>query len=88
LKGPIVICSDNHDVTNYKLKSPCWIKADPVFEAFQQIKSDPRERVYLGEIPSSMDRVNKKPYEVLQINLVQKVPSSALSEDWFSSSVP
>jgi AAA15 family ATPase/GTPase len=85
---PIVICSDNHDVTNYKLKSPCWIKADPVFEAFQQIKSDPRERVYLGEIPSSMDRVNKNPTKYFKSISFRKLPSSALSEDWFSGSVP
>ncbi len=88
LEKPIVICSDNHDITNYKLKSPCWVKADPVFEAFQQILSDPRDRVYLGELPPSMDRVNKNPTKYFKSISFRKLPSSSLNEDWFSGSVP
>src|SRR5712692_1188210 len=88
LERPIVICSDNHDIANYKLKSPCWIKADPVFEAFQQVLSDPRDRVYLGELPPSMDRVNKNPTKYFKSVSFRKLPSSALNEDWFSGSVP
>jgi hypothetical protein len=85
---PIVICSDNHDIADYKIKAPCWIKADPVFEAFQQIMSDPSERVYLGEIPASVDRVNKNPTKYISSIEFKKVPASNLSEDWFSGKVP
>jgi hypothetical protein len=88
LEKPVVICSDNHDISNYKLKSPCWIKADPVFEAFQQVLSDPRERVYLGDLPPSMDRVNKNPTKYFKSVSFRKLPSSTLNEDWFSGSIP
>ena len=49
LERPLVICSDNHDIANYTLKANCWIKSDPAFAGFQQIKSDPQERVWIGE---------------------------------------
>lgn len=46
---PLVICSDNHDIKQYAQKKPCWIKGDPCFATFQQLKSDPR-RAYIGDI--------------------------------------
>ncbi|MBO8152605.1 MAG: hypothetical protein H0Z30_08955, partial [Candidatus Marinimicrobia bacterium] len=46
---PMIICSDNHDINNYSLKSICWIKADPTFEGLKQIIYEPDERVRIQE---------------------------------------
>ena len=35
---PIVICSDNHDITQYAFKAPLWIRADSNFRGLQQGK--------------------------------------------------
>jgi ABC-type lipoprotein export system ATPase subunit len=84
---PIVACSDNHDVSDYKLRVPCWIKGDPAFESFQQIKSDPSDRVFLGDLPPSVERVRKNTTKYFTSILFKKVPGAALKEDWFSGKV-
>jgi len=48
---PMIICSDNHNMKEYELKSNCWIKADPIYEGLKQIIYEPKERVYIGEEP-------------------------------------
>jgi len=55
----MIICSDNHDINNYSLKSICWIKADPTFEGLKQIIYEPDERVYIGEEPPRKIERNK-----------------------------
>lgn len=34
-----------------------WIKADPTFDGLKQVLIEPRERVYIGEIPPIVDKV-------------------------------
>lgn len=84
---PLVICSDNHDVKRYAQKTPCWIKGDPCFATFQQLKSDP-SRAYIGEIPAEVDRVAKNRTKYISDISFEKVATSALPEDWFSGSLP
>ncbi len=87
-KKPLIICSDNHDIRDYKLKAPCWIKADPAFAAFQQIVSDPQERVFIGDVPPEVDRVRKNPTKYMKSISFSKISTSTLSEDWFSGTIP
>ncbi len=47
---PMVICSDNHCISNYLLKEICWIKADTTFDGLRQIIYEPRDRVYIGPV--------------------------------------
>jgi ABC-type lipoprotein export system ATPase subunit len=84
---PIVVCSDNHNISKYAVKAPCWVKADPVFRAFQQIISDPGERVYIGDLPPSVERVRNNRTKYLRSISFQKVSGSTLNEDWFSGTV-
>ncbi|RZJ71538.1 TrlF family AAA-like ATPase [Flavobacterium sp.] len=42
---PMIIASDNHNITKYILKENCWIKADPTFEGLKQVVFEPKERV-------------------------------------------
>lgn len=59
---PCIWGSDAHDFE--KLFEPdqkryTWIKADPTFEGLKQIIYEPEERVYIGEEPEIIKRVNE-----------------------------
>jgi len=72
-KLPMIICSDNHNIRDYKLKEICWIKADPTFEGLKQITYEP-ERVYIGEKPELLKRVKEnqtKNIKNIRINQIQ-----------------
>lgn len=47
---PMVICSDNHNIRNYKLKTNCWIKADPTFEGLKQVLHEPDDRIIVNDV--------------------------------------
>lgn len=42
---PLILCSDNHDIRDYKPKCPLWIKGDKSFEALRQTLFEPFRRV-------------------------------------------
>jgi ABC-type lipoprotein export system ATPase subunit len=88
LERPLVICSDNHDISNYVEKANCWIKSDPAFAGFQQIVSDPQERVWIGEIPPSVDRVRNNATKYMTSISFKKIDNSTLTEHWFSGTIP
>jgi hypothetical protein len=46
---PMIICSDNHNIKDYKLKQNCWIKADTTFNGLRQIIYEPDSRVRIQE---------------------------------------
>jgi len=59
---PCIIGSDAHsieDLFKSDYKKYCWIKAEPTFEGFKQILYEPKERIFIGEFPPS---INKKLY--------------------------
>jgi len=88
-KRPLVICSDNHNIREYKLKAPCWVKGDTAFAAFQQMRSDPQERVFIGDVPPAVDRVRKNRTKYLKSISFSKAAGSTLNEDWFDgASIP
>ena len=47
---PIIMCSDNHNIREYSVKSPMWIKANPTFEGLKQILFEPDSRVCISEV--------------------------------------
>lgn len=47
---PIIMCSDNHNIKQYSVKSPMWIKANPTFEGLKQILFEPDSRVCISEV--------------------------------------
>jgi len=56
---PCLIGSDAHSIDDLftpERKKSCWIKAEPTFEGFRQILYEPKERVYIGEIPPNRTR--------------------------------
>lgn len=88
MERPLIICSDNHDISAYVEKASCWIKSDPAFTGFQQITSDPQERVWIGDAPPSVHRVRENATKYMRSISFAKVEGSALSEHWFSGTVP
>ncbi|OFX89774.1 MAG: hypothetical protein A2W99_03845 [Bacteroidetes bacterium GWF2_33_16] len=49
IKLPLILCSDNHNVKDYKTKSNLWIKGDPTYEGLLQTIYEPDERVKIQE---------------------------------------
>jgi ABC-type lipoprotein export system ATPase subunit len=84
---PLVIGSDNHDIHVYAVPHPCWIKGDPSFRTFQQLKSEP-SRARAGSIPEELERINANRTRYISMVEFKKLTGSTLNEDWFSGQVP
>lgn len=46
---PLILCTDNHDIGDYKTKCPLWIKGDKSFEALRQTLFEPLRRVAVSK---------------------------------------
>lgn len=87
-KKPMIICSDNHDPRNYNPSENLWIKADCTFEGLKQCVFQPSDRVYVGVIPPSLDRVNKNKRNTIG-NIVVKRVDEAVHPNlkWFDTEI-
>ena len=87
-RKPLVICSDNHDPRDYKIKEKLWIKSNPTFNGLKQVLYHPEERIYIGDTPPLLDNLikNKKNY-IKNIN-IKKIEDSKNSETWFTLETP
>ena len=83
-KLPMIICSDNHKISDYSLKENCWIKADPTFEGLKQIIYESEDRVFVGVEPPVLDRVrsNKTKY-IHSLTVSNKKDQKAKKGKWF-----
>ena len=84
LERPLIIGSDNHNINNYTIPSPCWLKADPTFVGLKEVINEPLERVYIGEKPNILDYLNENKTRYIQFLSFTKTPESTLDEKWFS----
>lgn len=83
-RPPMIICSDNHNINSYELKSNLWIKADPTFKGLQQTLYEPRERVYVGDTPPVIKRVNTNKTKYIKTIKINKRTDSTYDEEaWF-----
>ena len=64
---PMIICSDNHNPTNYVFNS-LWIKADLTFNGLKQILYEPEERIRIQQNKPD----DKKGYQVIDSVTLQK----------------
>jgi ABC-type lipoprotein export system ATPase subunit len=85
---PLVMGSDNHDIKSYTRKAACWIKADCTFNGLCHVLHEPDDRVYLGDLPASVKRVQGSKTKYIESVTVRKVADSPLSENWFGCEVP
>ncbi|NWL00735.1 hypothetical protein DM790_07900 [Flavobacterium collinsii] len=74
-KLPMIICSDNHKITDYIVKQNLWIKANPTFEGLKQICYEPEQRVKIQN-----DKPDFKEDKVI-INKVKFISSNKVFTD-------
>jgi len=80
---PMIICSDNHDCRDYKLKQNNWIKADLTFQGLKKVIHEPTSRVFIGNLPYKLaDVLNNKSKHINTIEINHIKPNTTPS--WFS----
>ncbi len=86
---PLIMCSDNHSPKEYKVKERLWIKADLTFDGLKQCLYQPQERVYIGNIPPTLDRVTKnKQNNISSISCSRIAHPLNKDSNWFNFSIP
>lgn len=81
---PMIICSDNHNPNDYKLKENLWIKADLTFEGLIQCIYQPNERVFVGVKPPKVDKVDQKNSNYIdELKIKRKENPKNKTEEWF-----
>lgn len=60
-----------------------WIKADKTFQGLKQLFIEPESRIYIGEKPDSLYRVEQNPTKYIKSLQISKVDNSVLNEIWF-----
>jgi len=85
---PMIICSDNHDIKNYKLKQNCWIKANPTFNGLLQALNEPQDRFFIGETPQKNITVALNKHKYIDSILVKKTSISTEKNIWFDCEIP
>ena len=65
-----------------------WIKADPTFEGLKQVLHEPEDRVFIGSIPTSLQRASSRPTKVVDSVEITKTPGAMILEEWFNCSLP
>jgi len=85
---PMIICSDNHDMKNYKLKQNCWIKSNPTFNGLLQALNEPQDRFFIGETPQKNITVALNKHKYIDRILIKKVSTSTENNIWFDCKIP
>jgi len=65
-----------------------WIKSDKTFEGLIQTLIEPEERVFIGEIPPSKQRVEQNKTKYIKELKLNKIKGSTLDETWFENIEP
>lgn len=87
LDKPLIICSDNHHIANYAIKVPLWFRADPAFRGLLMVLREPSGRVYIGERPPEIVRVEQNRTKYIRKVSFQRKSSAPASACWFSGSI-
>ncbi len=88
LDKPLVLCSDNHDASQYTVKAPLWLRADPTFRGLLMVLKEPRDRVFIGDRPPELIRVQQNPTKYIRGIYFTRKGSAPATERWFSGSTP
>ncbi|MDO8142357.1 MAG: hypothetical protein Q6358_12735, partial [Candidatus Brocadiales bacterium] len=87
---PCINSSDAHSIAELFEQSKgryTWIKADPTFQGLKQILNEPEDRVYVGLIPPSLERVTSRSTRVATMVEIRKCTSGTTTEKWFDVSL-
>jgi predicted metal-dependent phosphoesterase TrpH/energy-coupling factor transporter ATP-binding protein EcfA2 len=87
LDKPLVLCSDNHDACTYTVKAPLWLRADPTFRGLLMVLKEPRDRVFIGDRPPELVRVQQNPTKYIRNVSFRRKDSAPATERWFNASI-
>ncbi|MCD8175750.1 MAG: hypothetical protein LUD41_07570, partial [Phascolarctobacterium sp.] len=88
-RKPLIMCSDCHNPNEYSPKEYLWIKGDITFEGLKQCVYQPLERVFIGDIPPVLDRLNKnKQGNICSISCSRKDTPANVDAEWFDFDIP
>ncbi|MBL9171425.1 MAG: hypothetical protein JNN07_27075 [Verrucomicrobiales bacterium] len=87
LDKPLCLCSDNHDISQYRIRSPLWFRADPTFRGLLMVLREPRGRVFIGERPPELLRLAQNPTKYVRSVSFERKDSAPAAENWFSGRV-
>lgn len=87
LDKPLIICSDNHKGTDYSIKAPLWFRADPNFRGLLMVLREPRDRVFIGDRPTEVVRIEQNLTKYIHSVSFQRKIGIPPSEQWFSGDV-
>jgi len=85
---PLLLCSDNHDIEEYGVKTPMWIKADPGFMGLRQLINEPAARIFLGDTPPGLIRANQHPTKYVSGLSFERTEQAKEEHVWFAGSIP
>ena len=88
MEKPLILCSDNHDPRDYKIKEYLWLKANPTFCGLKQVINHPSERVFVGDVPPKVDQAKKNSEKYIDSFAVQKKSTACNKEKWFEFKLP
>lgn len=94
-RKPCIKGSDSHEFSYPigKLKGKdsnpmekfCWIKADPTFEGLKQIIYEPEERVYIGERPPILSKVENNKTNYIKSLEIHQTSTIHSGDTWFNN---
>lgn len=84
---PLVLCSDNHKISDYPEEPLLWIRADPNFRGLLMVLREPEGRVFLGERPPEQIRVEQNPTKYVRSISFKRESTAPPSEKWFDGVV-
>jgi ABC-type lipoprotein export system ATPase subunit len=87
LEKPLIICSDNHDISDYYIKVPLWLRADPNFRGLLMVLREPFDRVSIGDRPPDEIRIEQNRTKYIRRIAFSKSASASTTEKWFDGSV-
>ena len=83
LNKPLIICSDNHDALDYRIKAPLWLRADPTFRGLLMILREPRSRVFIGDKPPQLTMIERNTTKYVQSISFSREGEVPHTKQWF-----
>jgi predicted metal-dependent phosphoesterase TrpH/energy-coupling factor transporter ATP-binding protein EcfA2 len=87
LEKPLVICSDNHNIKDYRVKVPLWFHADPTFRGLLMVLRETRDRVFIGSRPPVLARVEQNATKYIRGVSFARRTGLPAGEQWFTGDV-
>lgn len=87
LERPLIICSDNHKISDYLPRAGLWLRADPTFRGLLMVLREPQGRVFIGDKPEELVRVEQNRTKYIRSVTYHRDPAAPAGEEWFTGTV-